>query len=183
MPARDLGECTGLALHLHLNRYLSPALVILAALAQATIMPRLALLGARPDLVLILVVSWTLLCGVWEGAIWAFVGGLALDLLSGGPFGAAMIGLMLVSGLSSVGGWNVWRANVFLPAITVAAASVLYNLVFVFLLQLTGWPIGWSPDVYRVVALAALLNIVALPFVYIPLRWLHQLTSPRGVAM
>ena len=66
------------------NVYLLIALVVAAAVIHVTWLPRLPV---RPDLMLVLVVAWSLLRGVEEGLLWAFIGGVLLDLLSVGPFG------------------------------------------------------------------------------------------------
>ncbi|MEZ4636134.1 MAG: rod shape-determining protein MreD [Caldilineaceae bacterium] len=44
-------------------------------------------LEVRPDLVLLAVLAWTLFNGGYSGIVWAFVGGLWMDVLSGGPMG------------------------------------------------------------------------------------------------
>jgi rod shape-determining protein MreD len=64
--------------------YWSIPLMLVAAIAQSTLFRHLDLFGAVPNLVLAISVAWTLLRGTHEGLLWAFTGGLALDLLSGG---------------------------------------------------------------------------------------------------
>ena len=54
------------------------------AVLEATVFSRLRLAGGTVDLVLLLALSWTLI-GEWQGgAVWGLMGGLCLDLLSGG---------------------------------------------------------------------------------------------------
>ncbi|MCZ7670303.1 MAG: rod shape-determining protein MreD [Chloroflexi bacterium] len=43
------------------------------------------------QLLLLVVVSWTLLHGLEEGLVWAFVAGLCIDLFSIGPTGATAL--------------------------------------------------------------------------------------------
>ena len=63
-------------------------------LLQTTFVPYLSLLGAKPNLMLLVVVAWTLIAGSREGLWWAFIGGLWLDLLGGSPLGASALALV-----------------------------------------------------------------------------------------
>ena len=59
-------------------------LLAFAAVLQATVLSLLRPFGGTVDVVLLLVLSWTLV-GEWPGGpLWALIGGLCLDLLSGG---------------------------------------------------------------------------------------------------
>ena len=73
-----------------------PALT-LAALIEVTMLPHLQVGNTQPDLTMLLVGAWSMRRGVEEGAVWAFIGGAVLDLLSAGPFTASMFGLLAVS--------------------------------------------------------------------------------------
>ena len=57
----------------------------LVVLVQATLLARVRFLGAQPDLLLVLVVCWSLLYGVAEGLVFAFLAGLAIDVVAGLP--------------------------------------------------------------------------------------------------
>jgi len=82
-----------------------------------------------------------------------------------------------VSFLTGLGETNIFRANLLLPGATIVLATPVYYLIFLFLLHLVGRPVPWGPDLVRVMAVAALLNMVAMPLVYGLLRWLHRRTS------
>ena len=64
-----------------MNLYAAILLLSAVAIAQSTVMPHLTIMGVKPDLMLLAVMSWSLLRGSEEGLVWAFIGGLALDLL------------------------------------------------------------------------------------------------------
>jgi rod shape-determining protein MreD len=59
-----------------------------AALLQASLVPFMAVGGARPNVPLLLAGAWSVSAGAGEAVWWAFFGGLGVDLLSGGPLGA-----------------------------------------------------------------------------------------------
>ena len=66
----------------------------LAALVQSTAANRLAIVGVKPDLVLLLILIGTLVYGLQPGLVWAFLGGLMLDIFSGGPMGSSSLALI-----------------------------------------------------------------------------------------
>jgi rod shape-determining protein MreD len=160
-----------------MNPYLTLLLLASIALLDTTLTPHLAFLSGQPQLMLLAVVSWSLLRGVRAGIIWAFIGGVMLDLLSGAPFGVITLPLLLVAYMSGLGEINVFRANYVLPIIVAALAVVVYNVVSLALRQLLGQPMPWDAAILRVVLPALLANLLALPVVFFPLRRLHQATG------
>src|SRR2546427_12857675 len=61
---------------------------VAAAILQGTVAPLVAIGGARPSLPILVAGAWSIAAGAREAVWWAFVGGIASDLLSGGPLGA-----------------------------------------------------------------------------------------------
>lgn len=160
-----------------MNPYATIGLLASVALLQVTLVPHLSIGGVKPDLMLMAVVSWSLLRGAGEGIAWGAIGGLVLDLLSGGPFGIFTLSLILVGFLTSVGEINIFRANVLLPGATIIFATLIYHLALLLLLQILGWPITWGIHLLRLLLPAILWNTLLMPLVYIFLRWLHRATG------
>jgi len=144
---------------------------------QTTAMPLLSLWGIVPDLMLLVVVSWILLRGAKEGVAWAVGGGLILDLLSGGPIGAATISLALASLVASLGELNVPRNSSWLPLMTGILATAVYNVAYLGILQISGRSMPWVPSLLHVVAPCMAVNALAMYPVYWAMRWLHLRTS------
>src|SRR5512139_1480797 len=90
-------------------------LTLIAAILQATVLPRLRIVGGQPDLVMIIVLTWSLLDHDREGMAWAFVGGLWLDLLSGVPMGISSLILVPIAYLVGLTEARIYRTNVALP--------------------------------------------------------------------
>lgn len=161
--------------------------MVILAILQVVLLPHLSISGIKPNLVLLVVVVWSLLYGAREGCIWALMFGLLLDLLSGAPFGLASVALVAASALSGLQLWRTIHAQWFLPAL-VAAASVVHDAVFLLLLQITGHPVVWWDSVMYAVLPGALLSaglaLLAYPFVRrMPSRpELDEEPSPTGEA-
>jgi rod shape-determining protein MreD len=140
---------------------------------QSTIVPLISIGGAKPDLVLLMVVSWSLLQGTKEGIIWGFTGGLCLDLLSGAPLGASAIALMTVSLLSGQGETNLFKGNLFLPLILAPLGTVIYYGLMLVILELTGQSLPLNTSFTQVILPAAIFNLIMMPFVHSFMRWMH----------
>ncbi|MDP9266664.1 MAG: rod shape-determining protein MreD, partial [Chloroflexota bacterium] len=66
-----------------MGRVALAALVPLAAaLAQTSLVPAMTIAGVRPNLPVLVAGCWSIAAGAGEAVWWAFVGGLATDLLS-----------------------------------------------------------------------------------------------------
>jgi len=141
-------------------------LLFVAALLQAAFFPALGLVRARPELVVTAVAIWAVLRGVREALPWAFIGGLLLDLFSQGPFGTAALALVIVAFCSSVGEASVFRTNFLLPTVIVFWASVLYGVIYLFLLRTHQMPVDWIGTLRHSVVPSALLSTACAPIVY-----------------
>ncbi|MGQ9599529.1 MAG: rod shape-determining protein MreD [Anaerolineae bacterium] len=157
-----------------MTAYLLIPLLAIVALIQATVMPHLRVWGVFPDLPLLVVASWALLRGAREGLIWGFIAGLAVDLSSGAPLGAATISLMVAGGVSGFGEATVFRSHVALPLVTVAGVTVLYDLLFLLVMQLSGQEVVWLESLWRTIVPSALLNMLISPLVLGMMHPLHR---------
>ncbi len=148
-------------------------LLVLAAVMQSAILPHARVLGGAADLVLLLALSWTL-AGDWRGGmVWAFVGGLCLDLLSGGPLGAATVGLVLMAYFASLTEGRFWRSHVLLPLATILLGSAGFHFISLLLLVIGGHAIDVGVALWRVALPAVVVNTFFMLPVYQAMRWLH----------
>ncbi len=109
---------------------------------------------------------------------WGFLGGVALDLLSGGPFGTAALALVLVAFCASAGASGVFRSNALLPVVIVFWASVVYGLLFLVLLRTHHYPVDWLGTVRHTILPSAILNAALSPLPYALLGRLERRTRP-----
>ena len=135
--------------------------------------------GVRPHLVVLAAVSCGLLNGPRSGAIWGAVGGLALDLVSAGPLGAATAPLALVGFFSGFGHLPELRMNRLLPLEAAFVAPVVFDLLRMLLLQVSGWDLNWIVAIYEVVLPSAVASVAVMPLVYALLFWLRRRSRQR----
>src|SRR5438552_2529147 len=75
-------------------RFFAAACVIAVALAfQTAVLPRITLLGVRPDLILVLLVCWTVVRGTDEGRVVVAITAILYGMLSAEPAGFALLAL------------------------------------------------------------------------------------------
>ena len=150
-------------------------------LIQSSVGPFLTILGVQPDLVLVAVISWTLLRGPGEGLVWAVIGGISLDLLSGGPFGVATIALVITSTLASLGYGRVFGSYLILPLALTLPLSLAYYLIYTLLLSVLDGLVAWIPTVVDIILPASLVNIAAMLLIFPLLRLLHRRTGREEI--
>ncbi len=149
-----------------LRWWTATALLFVAALLQTSFLPALGLVSVRPDFVLQCIVIWAVLRGVRETLPWAFIGGLLLDLFSGGTFGTTALVLVLVAFCSSVGEISLLKSNALIPIVMVFWASVLDGLLTLFFLASQHYHLDWPATIRQVVVPNALLNTACAPLTY-----------------
>jgi rod shape-determining protein MreD len=149
-------------------------LVALIVIVQATLTARIRLAGSSPDLLLTVVVAWSLLQGIESGLVWAFVGGLLFDLVAGAPLGTSSLGLMTICFLTGLGENNLFQGNVFLPVIIVALATPIHGWIILLTQQLRHLNVDWLGVTLHVILPELALNVAAVTIVYPALRWLAR---------
>jgi len=100
-----------------------------AALLESTVGPHIGVGGAHPHLVLVLGVVWTVAAGVESGLVWAFVGGLALDMFSQRPLGSSAFALLLSIGGAAIVARLLYRVRRLAPIPLVFVFSFVNSLL------------------------------------------------------
>jgi rod shape-determining protein MreD len=154
--------------------YLMIPLLLLLALLQSTAAGRLQIGQVKPDLVLLMVIVGTLLYGGRAGVLWAFVGGVVLDLFSNGPLGASSLALMAAAFVASLGHRPLSRFNILVPLSAAALGTLTYAAVYLAILAVfnsMGWLVRPMPfvDAMQYIVLPATLYNTAIMLLLLPL--------------
>ena len=99
---------------------------------QTSILPHVAIFGATPDTALIFIVSYGVLRGDVEGAIFGFSAGMLQDIFSGGPIGMFALFGMLIGYVSGKPFRDFFKDNYFLPFFIVLAA-ILFQQFMIYI--------------------------------------------------
>lgn len=145
---------------------LAAAVVVTALVLQLSVLSRLPLPGATPDLVLLGVVALALVHGPGFGAGTGFAAGLALDLVppADHAIGRWAFVLTVVGYLAGFGEDEIER-SAFAPFLVVAAAAAGSLLLYAGLGALLGdVRVSWQA-VARLLPSSVLYDVVLTPFV------------------
>ena len=108
------------------------------AIFELTIGPYLAVGNAQPHLVFILAIVCTVAVGLETGLVWAFVGGIALDVLAQRPLGVSSFALIVVVGLAASFARPFVRIRPLMVVPAVALLSLVYSMILFVLLGALG---------------------------------------------
>jgi rod shape-determining protein MreD len=109
-----------------------------AALLQGSVVPFIAVAGARPNLVVLVAASWAVSVGAREAVWWAFLGGLAADLLSGGPLGALALAALVPVAAVGMSESRLRPRSVLGGALLVGLASLVAGVLYLAILAVVG---------------------------------------------
>jgi rod shape-determining protein MreD len=151
---------------------------VAAALFDTSIAPYLRIGGAQPDLVLVFAVIWTVVVGFEGGVIWAFVGGLLIDLLAPRPLGSTAFALLLTVGVAALLGRIMVRGRYARPIIAVFLCSLMYSTLYLLLTRALKGPVPLDDGIAAIVPTATLDAIFALLIAPIFVR-LHERSAER----
>jgi len=105
------------------------ALILVNFVFQSTLFPHFAIMEVTPDTALIFIVSYAILRGDIEGAIFGFAAGLVQDIMGG-----LFVGLFALLGFLT--GYvcgkpfrDFFKDNYFLPFFVVVGISLIYQFV------------------------------------------------------
>ncbi len=139
-------------------------LMALMALIQSTMLSQFRFLSGRPDLILLVVIGWGLAGRTTESMVFAFFGGLILDLFSALPFGTHAIALVIVAFLVSLYEGRIWEVNILMPLGITLMGSLVYHMIILAVLYLSGRQIDITFAFGRVILPSTFLNIIlAIP--------------------
>ena len=102
---------------------------VVTALIELTVIPYLRIGTAQPHPVLVLGVIVAIAIGLEAGLVWAFVGGLALDVLAQRPLGSTAFALLLCVGGASILARSLVRLRPIVPILAVLVLSVAYSMI------------------------------------------------------
>jgi rod shape-determining protein MreD len=147
------------------------------ALLQTTIFRQVLFLDGSLDLLLLLVICWSLLRPE-EGMGWALAAGFFSDIFTGGPFGITAIAYLLAAfGIGLLHGRLRTHSPLAVMAITLFG-TVLAHLALVGLLMLFGRRLDIGYVLPYVTLPTAFLNTLCAVPVYLGLRRLHVVGAP-----
>jgi len=139
--------------------------------------------GGRADLIFVLAVSWTLLAGGEQGIVWALIGGVTQDLLTGMPLGtSALVLVVAMFALSQIAG-QIGRANLIVPLLAIGIGTGIYHLLMIAVYAVLGRSAPLTYSLINVTLPTLVLNLIIILPVFRVMGRLYQAITPRRVTL
>jgi rod shape-determining protein MreD len=165
------------------GRYLALPILLIAAVLQSTIVPEIRIGNGGPDLVLMLVLSWTLLADIEEGVVWAIVGGVIQDLINGVPLGTSALALVLLAFAVNLSIRTIASNNLIIPLPVAAVGTILYHLMLFVLLAILGRRISMGYMLASVTLPTLVYNAALMLPIFRLAGWVYRASRPRRVTL
>jgi rod shape-determining protein MreD len=173
-----------------MGRYLSILILGAAAALSTTILPQLlafvvSLAGnltpaldntrGQINLVMLVVLAWSIRAELSSAFVWAFIGGVLIDLFSILPLGTSSAGLLIIAYFANGVARQVYRVRIFtILAMTAVATIFFYAFSYVGLLLL-----GNSYDLMLQTRLVLIPSLLYNLVVCLPVYGLIRLVQRR----
>ncbi|MDX1663437.1 MAG: rod shape-determining protein MreD [Candidatus Promineifilaceae bacterium] len=161
------------------SMYVALPLLLVLTVIQSSFLAHFGGQIGPPQLAVVVVISWAVLRGGYEGALWAFIAGLFLDLFSFAPLGTTSLALMVAVLIIVRLKQHLPENPYVIPLLLTTVAFSLYLVLDLLILRVAGYSIGWS--ILSHLPLLTLLHVLlALPTFWL-LYTLERMLYPRAL--
>jgi rod shape-determining protein MreD len=156
-------------------------LLALVTVLQVTLAPRAAVLGIKPDLLLLTVVGCALTRGSVAGCLVGAAAGTVEDVMVGQYLGVRALALALVGLLTARAATRFFGDQPLVPVVAALGGTALAELTTWVLWRVVGLPLPLGTGLARVVLPSCLYNgLVAVLF---PGWWVRRARGGSGVGV
>ena len=155
---------------------LKGAIIVAALLIQLTLINSISILGLKPDLIMVVVVVFSLLKGAKEGTVSGFASGLLQDIFSAGLLGINALAKTVIGFTCGILKEKIFHEHIlFLIPLITFIASLMQSILMFLLLHAFGieYNLAWS--LKQVALPEALYSSLLSPFIFLAINKLFQL--------
>ena len=134
--------------------------LILLVMVQMVVASNLMLLRGTADLVMLVLIAWSLHERVRTAWLWAIIAGLLVSFVSAMPSLAPLIGYLLVTAIARLLQRRMWQSPILAMFVTTVAGTLIFQLLSMISLILSGTPLPIRESLSLVVLPSALLNLL-----------------------
>ena len=159
--------------------YLGIAVALGGALAQSTFLWDYRFFGVHLDLALVCVLSWGIIRGFDEGATWAIIGGMAVDLGTIAPFGVSPVGFVLAVLVSAPFANRLRGFHPYLAIFAIPVGIVVHYVVAGLIMAFQGYPLDPFGFGTTVLLPVVVFNTLVAAFLLPTFAWASEMSRPR----
>lgn len=135
-------------------------LIFIFVTTQVTFLNFIEILGVRPNLIIILIVSISLLEGRNQGGTVGFFAGLCLDAVIGVALGYhALIGMLLGISLGNINK-RFFKENIFVMGICTFISTILFESAIILVSYILGLRMNYIESLKEVILPEAAINTI-----------------------
>jgi len=154
---------------------LKGAIIVVALVIQLTLINSVTILGIKPDLILIVVVVFSLLKGAKEGTISGFTSGLLQDIFSTGLLGMNALAKTVIGFTCGIFKEKIFYEHIlFLIPVITFIASFMQSILIFLLLRAFGIEYGLDWSLKQIALPEALYSSLLSPFIFLVINKLFQ---------
>lgn len=150
-------------------------IVVISIILQTTLFNYIEIRGIKPDLILIVVVFWSLARGSWAGMLIGFGGGLLQDCFSGALLGTNALTKTLLGFLIGLGTKTIYKEKFFTQISVLFGCTLLEGFLFFLLLTIFGLNQPFLKVMSDLIIPLSFYNALVGPFIFYFLRKLDSL--------
>jgi len=155
---------------------LKGSIIVVALLIQLTLINSITILGLKPDLIMVVVVVFSLLKGEKEGTISGFASGLLQDIFSTGLLGINALAKTVIGFSCGIIKEKIFHEHILfiIPVITFIA-SLIQSILILLLLRAFGIEYGLAWSLKQIALPEALYSSLLSPFIFLAINKLFQM--------
>ncbi len=154
---------------------LKVAVIVVTLLIQLTLINSITILGLKPDLIMVVVVVFSLLRGAKEGTISGFASGLLQDIFSTGLLGMNALAKTVIGFFCGIIKEKIFREHIlFIIPVIIFIASFMQSILMFLLLRAFGIEYGLAWSLKQVALPEALYGSLLSPFIFLAINKLFQ---------
>jgi rod shape-determining protein MreD len=155
---------------------LKVGIIVTALLIQLTLLNSFTIQGLKPDLILLVVLIFSLLNGAEEGTVSGFASGLLQDIFSTGLLGVNALVKTVIGFISGILKEKIFLEHIlFLIPIITFVVSISQSILMLLILHAFGIEYGMVWSFKKIILPEALYNSLLSPFVFLGIKKLFQL--------
>jgi rod shape-determining protein MreD len=135
-------------------------ILILLAILQSSIFSRVNLLQGNADLVLLVIIAWSLQDRVKNAWIWGGVGGLLMGFLSGLPFPVVLVSYLIIVIGARVLTRRIWQVPILMMLVGTTVGTFFLLAVEYLTRSITATPLPLGKSLSLVILPSILLNLL-----------------------
>jgi len=133
---------------------------------QSSFFDYFSLLGAKPDIVLVCIVFYSIFKGPVKGGIIGGIAGLLEDLFIGNFIGPMLLGRLLLGIAVGYFGKNIYKESIIIPVMVLFIATTFSNAYLWIFNLIFDNPVSWMYFV-KISLLQGAYNMIFMPFFYL----------------